>query len=208
MSSSHLRNERDFKSGVHAIGDAAIEQAIRCWETVAGRVGGDAVRKLGHRIEHFECASLAHMQRAAALGLRASVQPAFDAFWGGDGLYKERIGARSIEMNRFRSMMDAGLVVGAGSDSTVTPLDPFLQMAALRSHHREDERMDATTALRAHTTGSLELAGDEKERGTIEAGKNADLVLIDRDPFEVDPDELVKSEVLGTWIGGKQVWPA
>ena len=79
--------------GVHAIGDAAIEQAIGTWEKVADKVGMDDVRNLGHRIEHFECASDDHIARAARLGLRASVQPAFDRLWGGpDGLYAQRMG--------------------------------------------------------------------------------------------------------------------
>ena len=203
-----------MQTGVHAIGDAAIEQAIRCWEIVAGDMGLNPVRALGHRIEHFECASLDHMRRAAHLGLRASVQPAFDRYWGGDGLYKERIGPRAYNMNRFRSMLQARsasgyglLIVGAGSDSTVTPLDPFLQMASLQLHHREDERLSAAAAFGTHTMGSLALAGNTDGIGMSE-GRRADLVLMDRDPLEVDPDELLKTEVLGTWIGGEQVWPA
>ncbi len=197
-----------LQAGVHAIGDAAIEQAIRTWERVASDVGLAEVRRSGHRIEHFECAKDDHMQRAAHLGLRASVQPAFDAFWGGaDGLYAERIGAgRASEMNRFKSMAAAGLVLGAGSDSTVTPLDPFLQMAALRAHHVESERMDPAQALHAHTVGSHALAG-ENRAGAIAPGLLAHLALLDRDPIEVDPDELVKTEVLGTWIEGERVWP-
>ena len=58
-----------MQAGVHAIGDAAIEQAIRCWEEVAGRAGIDHVRALGHRIEHFECATNDHIERATKLGL-------------------------------------------------------------------------------------------------------------------------------------------
>ena len=195
-------------AGVHAIGDAAIEQAIATWEKVATEMSHDEVRRRGHRIEHFECATDDHIERAARLGLRASVQPAFDAFWGGSkGLYADRIGVeRASGMNRFASMQRAGLVVGAGSDSTVTPLDPFLQMAALRAHHEPGERMDAESALRAHTSGGHALA-NILDAGTIAAGMRGDLALLDRDPIEVDPDELVKTEVLGTWIGGTRVWP-
>ncbi|MDQ4095969.1 MAG: amidohydrolase [Actinomycetota bacterium] len=196
-----------LQTGVHAIGDAAIEQAIATWERVAGEVGIEAVKHLGHRIEHFECASDDHIERAARLGLRASVQPAFDALWGGsEGLYAQRIGrARAARMNRFATMRRSGMVVGAGSDSTVTPLDPFLQMAALRAHHEEQERMSALDALRVHTSGSHALAGTS-DAGTIAPGMSAHLALLDRDPLEVDPDELVKTEVLGTWIAGARVW--
>lgn len=198
-----------MQTGVHAIGDAAIEQAITAWEEVSERAGLQEIRRLGHRIEHFECATDDHIVRAAELGLRISAQPAFDALWGGDsGLYAERIGrGRAAQMNRFGSMASAGLLVGAGSDSTVTPLDPFLQMAALREHHQVDERMGAAQALTTHTLNSHALADRDAVAGTIEPGKRADLAIVDRDPLEVDPDDLRKTEVLATWVAGKQLWP-
>lgn len=199
-----------MQTGVHAIGDAAIDQALTAWEKVAAQVGDAEVRRLGHRLEHFECATDEHIACAAALGLGISAQPAFDAFWGGEGgLYAERIGTdRAALMNRFGSMARAGLLVGAGSDSTVTPLDPWLQMAALRDHHREDQRMSAADALRVHTLNAHALAGHDDIAGTIEPGKRADLTIVDRDPLEVDPDDLRKTEVLATWVAGEEHWPS
>lgn len=204
----HAAQRAGMQFGVHAIGDAAIEQALRTWERVARDTGLAAVRALGHRIEHFECASDDHIARAARLDLRISVQPAFDLYWGGaDGLYARRIGAeRALEMNRFRSMADAGLCVGAGSDSTVTPLDPFLQMAALRAHHVESERFDAAGALELHTLGSRALAGASRA-GAIERGRPADLVAVDRDPLDAAAGEPAATAVTGTWAGGERVWP-
>lgn len=201
--------DHDLQVGVHAIGDAAIEQAIVAWERVASVVGLEEIRRKGHRIEHFECATDRQILRAARLGLRASVQPAFDRFWGGsNGLYADRIGdSRALQMNRFGSMIEAGLLVGAGSDSTVTPLDPFLQMASLRQHHVEEESISALTALRLHTMGSRAMAFGPTLDGTLEPGAAADVVALDRDPIESDVDELLRSEVLGTWIGGSRVWP-
>jgi predicted amidohydrolase YtcJ len=195
--------------GVHAIGDAAIDQALTGWEKVADKTGPEAVRQHRHRIEHFECASEEHMTRAAALGIAASVQPAFDRLWGGhEGLYSQRIGAdRAALMNRFSSMLDRGMVLGGGSDSTVTPLDPFLQMAALRDHHATDQRLDARTALAAMTSGVAALAPREGERGSIAPGHWAEFALLDRHPLEADPDELLQTQVLGTWVGGRRVWP-
>ncbi len=195
--------------GVHAIGDAAIEQAIGAWEQVASVVGVEPVRSLGHRIEHFECASDEHITRALRLGLRASVQPAFDLFWGGsEGLYADRLGpGRALQMNRFASMHRAGLILGAGSDSTVTPLDPILGMDALRRHHVAQESVDARDALCIHTLGGHILAGQEAERGTFDAGRAADLVALDRNPLTAPAEEAAGTEVVGTWIGGRRVWP-
>ncbi|MPZ70677.1 MAG: amidohydrolase family protein [Actinobacteria bacterium] len=199
----------DLQVGVHAIGDAAIEQAIATWERVAGTVGRDEVRRKGHRIEHFECSSDDHLERARALGLRASVQPAFDLYWGGPhGLYAERMGwERAREMNRFGSMIENALVVGAGSDSTVTPLDPFVQMQAMRAHHLEGERLGRTLAIKMHTMGARALAFGPGLDGTLEAGAVADLVALDRDLAETEVEDLTATEVLGTWAAGTQVWP-
>jgi len=203
--------EAGLMTGVHAIGDAAIEQAISTWEKVADKVGVDAVRSLGHRIEHFECASDAHIARAAVLNLGASVQPCFDRYWGGeDGLYSERIGwERASKMNRFKSMLDAGLVVGAGSDSTVTPLDPFLQMAALREHHVPEQRVGPRVALMLHTYGGQALmrGPSAAKLGAIEPGRRADLAVLDRDPIDSSTEDMLGTEVLGTWIAGRRVWP-
>ncbi len=189
--------------GVHAIGDAAIEQAISTWERVSDAVGVEAVAALRHRIEHFECATDDQIRRARRLGLAASVQPAFDLYWGGgDGLYARRIGCdRAAAMNRFRSMHGAGLRVGAGSDSTVTPLDPMLQMKAMRAHHVEEQRLVPSLALRLHTDGA---------RGLVPSPAppdDADLVWLDRDPVTSADDELLEIEVLQTWKRGRCVWP-
>jgi predicted amidohydrolase YtcJ len=194
--------------GVHAIGDAAIEQAITSWERVADEIGNAAVIDLGHRIEHFECASDDHIRRARRLGIRASVQPAFDAFWGGtEGLYAERIGwERAREMNRFGSMCEHELNLAAGSDSTVTPLDPFLQMKALRAHHVANESISGELALALHTVGG-HAAGRQDDRGAIETGSVADLAWLDRDPVTSEPGELTETQVLGTWAAGARVWP-
>ncbi|MGI8775453.1 MAG: amidohydrolase [Actinomycetota bacterium] len=201
--------EADLQVGVHAIGDAAIEQAIGTWEKVAAEVGLAKVRSLGHRIEHFECGTDDLIARAADLRLRVSVQPAFDRFWGGEeGLYASRIGVdRALGMNRFASMLEAGLMVGAGSDSTVTPLDPFLQMVSLRSHHVEDEATGKIMALKLHTLGSRALAYGPGLDGSLEQGAVADLVHVDRDPLRCSDEELLATEVLGTWIAGRRVWP-
>ena len=202
-------HERGIQVGVHAIGDAAIEQALSTWKLV-GQGSSNGIKELGHRIEHFECATDDHIKRAAELGLRISIQPAFDWLWGGaDGLYARRLGStRALGMNRFGSMKRAGLSLGAGSDSTVTPLDPFLQMAALRQHHVPEESLVSNEALTLHTVGSFGLRSrGGPPRGVMAPTSPADFALLDRDPLAVNVEELLETQVLGTWVSGTRVWP-
>ena len=124
----HDGHAAGLQVGVHAIGDAAIEQVLRVWERVYQALDSRERRHFRarrHRIEHFEMASMSQVERAAMLGLAVSVQPAFDLCWGGpDELYERRLGVqRSAPMNPFRSMLGRGVEVGAGSDTPVTPLN-------------------------------------------------------------------------------------
>jgi predicted amidohydrolase YtcJ len=80
-------------------------------------------------------------------------------------------------------------------------------MAALRDHHVATERLGAGDALGAVTAGVAALAPAEGQRGTIAGSQWADFAWLDRNPLEVSSDDLVKTEVLGTWIAGRRVWP-
>ena len=127
--------------GVHAIGDRAIEQVITVWERVYTALDSRERRHFRarrHRVEHFEMASAAQVERAAMLGLAVSVQPTFDRSWGEPGgLYDRGLGwERAATMNPFRMMIERGIEVGAGSDSPITPFDPLLSIAGVRDASR------------------------------------------------------------------------
>jgi predicted amidohydrolase YtcJ len=187
-------------AGVHAIGDRAIEQAVVALETAATRHGLDAVRRCRHRIEHVELPRDDHIARLAALGVVASVQPVFDALWGGEGqLYEERFGANvALASNPFGRLHGAGIPLAFGSDSTVTPLDPWGAVHAAE-HHRGGFGVDRSTALEAHVNGGRLAAG--QPRGVLRAGEPADLTVWDRDPLTVaDPRSL---RCLATLVGGR-----
>ncbi|MGH2636830.1 MAG: amidohydrolase [Actinomycetota bacterium] len=177
--------------GVHAIGDAAIEQVVATWERVYQTLdsrGRRHFRARRHRIEHFEMAGEGLMERAAALGLGISVQPSFDAEWGAiGGLYEQALGAeRALEMNAFRDLFERGLEVGAGSDTPITTVDPMAAVAAFERHHDPLQRLSREEAVRVCTTGSARLAHQDDKKGTLEPGKHADLVAYDVDPLEAD----------------------
>jgi predicted amidohydrolase YtcJ len=174
--------------GVHAIGDAAIELVVRTWERVYQALdsrGRRHFRARRHRVEHFEMVTPPLLERAAALGLAISVQPAFDAAWGfPGGLYERRLGwERASAMNPFRDLIARGLEVGAGSDTPITTVDPFVGIAAFEAHHDPEQRLTREEAFRVYTMGSARLAHLEDKKGTLEPGKHADLVAYDVDPL-------------------------
>jgi predicted amidohydrolase YtcJ len=192
----HNAHLAGFQSAVHAIGDRAIEQALRVWERVYGSLDSRQRRHFRarrHRIEHFEIPAPGHVERAASLGLAISVQPAFDSEWGHPGtLYERRLGAdRSAAMNPFATLLARGIEVGAGSDSPVTPLDPMLGIWALETHHDPTQRVTREEAVRVYTAGSARLAHLEDKKGRLEPGMQADFAAYDRDPLTVgDPRDL------------------
>jgi predicted amidohydrolase YtcJ len=177
--------------GVHAIGDRGIEQVIATWERVYGALDSREKRHFRarrHRVEHFEMASADLVERAAMLGLAVSVQPAFDRYWGRPGgLYEIGLGSdRAETMNPFRTMIDRGIEVGAGSDAPVTPLDPLLAIVAMQEHHSPAQRLTRAEAIRLHTIGSARLGHQEEKKGALAPGMHADFVAYDRDPFDVE----------------------
>ena len=177
--------------GVHAIGDAAIEQVVATWERVYQSLDSRQRRHFRarrHRVEHFEMANGQVLERAAMLGLAISVQPAFDAEWGfPGGLYEQGLGPeRAAPMNPFHDLVLRGLEVGAGSDSPITSIDPMVGISAFEAHHDPQQRLSRAEAIRVYTTGSARLAHQEDKKGSLEPGRHADLVAYDEDPLEAD----------------------
>jgi hypothetical protein len=207
----HAGHLAGLQVAVHAIGDAAVEQAIASWERVYASLdsrGRRHFRARRHRIEHFELVDAAMIERAAALGLAVSVQPAFDAEWGHPGgLYELALGeGRAARMNPFRSIVGRGIELGAGSDSPVTPLDPLSGVAALQDHHDPTEAMTRDEAIRLFTIGSARLAHHDEKKGALTHGSHADLVAWDADPFEAE--ELARVRPVLTVSLGREVFAA
>ena len=169
--------------GVHAIGDVAIEQAIAGVERAVDEVGLTAVRACRHRIEHVELPRRGHARRMAVMGVVASVQPAFDAAWGGpSGLYASRFGRdTAVASNPFSDFAAAGCHLAFGSDSTVTPMDPWAGVLAATAH-RGGYSIDRRRALTAATIGGHHVARQEGV-GPLRPGYRADLSVWDGDPM-------------------------
>ncbi len=143
------------QGGFHAIGDAAIAAVLDGFARAAHVVGVDRVRAGRPRVEHLELADRAMIARLVEFGVVASVQPAFDRLWGGAGrMYAQRLGlARSLASNPFGSMHAVGVTLAFGSDSPVTPLDPWGSVAAAVAHRHRGSRLSVRAAFAAHTRG-------------------------------------------------------
>lgn len=174
--------------GVHAIGDAAIRQAVRCWQTVAQGLPDyleGELRRLRHRIEHLELVPPDLLDEIAELGVVASVQPAFETLWGGQrGMYETRLGPqRAAWMNPYRALSDRGVTLAFGSDSNVTPMDPWGAVYSAEHRRRMEHRLSRAEALAAACLGGRHAARQERYTGTVLAGMRADLAAWEGDPF-------------------------
>lgn len=187
-------------AGVHAIGDRAIEQAIGALESAAAALGTEAVRRCRHRVEHVELPRPDHLARMAALDVTASVQPAFDATWGGpDGLYARRFGvAAALASNPLAELHANGVRLAFGSDSTVTPLDPWGAVVAAE-RHGGGASLARADAFAAHVLGGRYVAGQD-DVGALRTGFRADLAVWDDDPFGVEDPRALRC--LATMVSG------
>ena len=168
-----------IQAGFHVIGDAAVAQVILAVETVAADLGHPAVRACRHRLEHVEMIDRPDIERMRDLGMVASVQPAFDAAWGGDaGMYAERLGAeRALATNPFADFADAGVPLALGSDAPVTPLDPWGGVHAAVDHRTPGSGLRPFDAFDAATHGGWYAARAEHPIGPLAVGAPAHLAL-------------------------------
>ena len=197
---------------VHAIGDAAISTILDMYAEVE-KAHGDADRRW--RIEHSQHMAAKDFDRYAKLKVIASVQPyhAID-----DGRWAERrIGPERIKTTyAFRSFLDHGVRLALGTDWTVAPLNPMLTLYAAVTRATLDgknpngwapeQKISLQEAVEAYTMGSAYAEFQDKEKGSITAGKLADLVVLSDDIFAIDPAKIRDTKVETTVVGGKVVW--
>ena len=187
--------EAGIQAGFHAIGDAALTAVVEGVRTVADKLGVARVRALRHRVEHAELLGPEGIAGFAELGLTASVQPAFDAAWGGpEGMYAARLGAeRAAAMNPFAAMVRAGVPLAFGSDAPVTPLDPWGTVRAAAFHRTPAHRISVRAAFTAHTRGGWRALGRD-DAGVLVPGAPASYaVWAPTDLVVQAPDERVSN---------------
>lgn len=165
-------------SGFHAIGDRALDVVLSGVAAAAEDVGEAAVRAAGLRLEHAELVDDESLRLLVRWGAVLSVQPGFDRAWGGpDGLYARRLGVeRAARTNRLAAYAAAGIPCAFGSDSPVTPADPWEAVRAAAWLHEPAERISVRAAFRAHTRGGWRLAGIDGS-GQLTVGAPAHLAV-------------------------------
>lgn len=204
-----------FQVHVHAIGDGAVRQSLDAIEASIAVNG-----RLGHRhhIAHLELIDPDDIPRFGELDVVANFQP----LWAFDDVYITDLTIPFIGPERARwlypikSVMDAGGLIAFGSDWSVSTANPFPQIetAITRQDTESDanppfipeERIDLETAIAAFTINAAFVNRREKETGSIEVGKYADLIVVDQDLFAIDAKNLSSTTVLLTIFAGRIVY--
>ncbi|MGW0467835.1 amidohydrolase [Streptomyces sp. NPDC003027] len=170
--------EAGLQAGFHAIGDAALTAVVDGVRAASEKLGLGRIRAARHRVEHAEMLTPETIAAFAELGLTASVQPAFDAAWGGErGMYAERLGAeRARTLNPYAALLRSGVPLAFGSDSPVTPLDPWGTVRAAAFHRTPEHRISVRAAFTAHTRGGWRAVGRD-DAGTLVPGAPADYAV-------------------------------
>ncbi len=208
-------DKEGFQIHVHAIGDRAVRMTLDALE--AARLA-NGPRDARHHIAHLELIDPADIVRFRPLGVAAN----FQALWAWPDSYITDLTlpvlgpARSRWLYPIGSVARTGAVIAGGSDWPVSSMNPLeaVQVGVTRSRPDDeggapwipDERVDLATMLAAYTISGAFLSREEDVRGSIEPGKLADLVLLDRNPFDGPPVRIHTAKVLKTFLNGVEIY--
>ncbi|KMY55404.1 amidohydrolase [Bacillus sp. FJAT-27231] len=204
-------DKEEFSIRFHAIGDGAIRLALDVFEE-AQKING--ARDSRHAIEHIEVMNRDDVSRFASLGVIASMQPDHMAL-SERGVYTERIGKeREKDVFIINTLKKSGAQLALGTDFPIDSLNPMLQIYRAVSRidsggkdvWNPDERITVSEALRAYTYGSAFGTFRDHELGTLEAGKLADIAVLDRNIFDVPVEEILDTKVEMTISDGKIIY--
>jgi len=206
-------NNKGFQVGIHAIGDLGNRMALDAFE----RAQDGEPSPLRNRVEHAQIIALDDIPRFSGLGVIASMQPVHAT--SDMNMAEDRVGPQRIKGGyAWRRLLDSGAVLASGSDFPVELPDPFHGLyAAVKRQDRQglpeggwypDQAMTRAEALHSFTLGAAFAAHQEDRLGSLEPGKWADFIVVDRDYFEIPASEIDDIRVLQTWVGGKLVYEA
>ncbi len=196
-------HKNNMQTGMHAMGDRAIDQVIYVIDSVTKQLGDFDLR---HRIEHFSYPTERHIEMAVELKLALNMQPIWSEMWDtpvGDSVLSRMLGDEVAEQNEpFAKLVKAGAMVTSSSDCPVTPINPIKGLHILVNNPRESRRVSVTDALKIATYNAAWVGHEEGERGNLVAGKFADIVIVDQNPYET-PETIETTQVLMTISEGR-----
>lgn len=206
-------NRKGFQVGIHAIGDLGNRMALDAFE----RAQGGKPSPLRNRVEHAQVIALDDIPRFSELGVIASMQPVHAT--SDMNMAEDRVGPDRIRGGyAWRRLLDSGAVIASGSDFPVELPNPFHGLyAAVTRQDRSgmpdggwypDQALSRVEALHSFTLGAAYAAHQEDRLGSLERGKWADFIVVDRDYFEIPASEIDDIQVMQTWVGGKLVYEA
>ncbi|MHA1695902.1 MAG: amidohydrolase [Candidatus Helarchaeota archaeon] len=205
-----LANDLGFQICSHAIGTRAIERILSSYETILKKK--EETRKkinpLRHRIEHFEFPTNDQVERAIdKLKILISAQPGYS--WMDETFqqaYHKYLTPEQYQRQiPLKSIVERGGIILGSSDSPVQHLNPFIQIHGMVNFPIKKERLNIYQALRTYTYNATYSTFEETDRGTLTPGKNADFIILDKDPFKTPSSGLIDIKVLNTYIKGHKV---
>lgn len=209
------RARKGWQLAIHGNGDAAIDNILDACEAL--RDAGIDMESIRVRIEHCSILHDEQIERMKDLNVSASFLIGHVHYWG-VAMRDEVFGEEKAQLlDRCRSVEEAGVGFTLHSDFMVTDPVPLhmIEMAVTRRTWKEpeyvlapQERISVESAIRAVTSEAAWQLFSEDEIGTLEAGKFADMVILEADPRRVAPDEIKTIKVMETWMNGKQVYAA
>jgi predicted amidohydrolase YtcJ len=198
-------NRAGLQIEMHAIGDAAFNQAVSALEAALKDYPREDHR---HSIIHACLPTEEGLTKVARLGIGIAAQPAF-IHWPLEPLhYLESIlGPRAYQLNCLKKMLNMGIKVSGGSDAPCTLPDPIEGIYCACNNTVSEESLSITDALKLFTANAAWMSFDEKQRGTLEAGKFADMVILNSNPLTMDPRNLRELQVETLLLQGRPYEP-
>lgn len=198
-------HDAGLQIAIHCDGDRAVEQVLIAYEKA---LRDNPRYDHRHRIEHAEIITHEQVERIARLGIYVAMQPSHLRSFGDK--YEEHLGRETMNrVHLYKTMTRAGILIGGGSDAFVSPINPLFDIQSAVNHRNlPTESLSVYEAMRLFTINAAKFGFEERHKGSIEVGKRADLVVLERDPREVGVSEIQDIRILKTFVKGVEEYSA